>query len=403
MLNQSLKNKKVLICITNIEIGGGAEKVAVTLGNEFLKRGIDTTLLTFYTIDNEHAFNGKRISRDEKTPKSVLGKLPRALLRIWKVRQVCKQEKIDVVISFLEESNYYVLLSKLLLFNRIPMIVSVRNDLNNYGRLYRFLIKLLYPVAEKVVAVTKGVEKQLIEESGLQNTTAIYNPIDLEAVREKLAEPLPKEYEWLKQKKPLFITVGRLTKQKGQWHMIKAFSKVVEKNPAATLTIIGEGPLQDQLTFLIKKLGLEQNVFLLGKQKNVFPFLKLSDAFVFTSLWEGMPNVLLEAAAASCRIIAADSSSGVREILGSEIVHEFEVQYPYVATHGFITSPLPTNEEPNFDINITNQESMLANFLLDYQKVRRADLGRDRHFSTENIIKQWKDLVSLTVFDLNRR
>jgi len=361
MLNQSLKNKKVLICITNIEIGGGAEKVAVTLGNEFLKRGIDTTLLTFYTIDNEHTFNGKRVSMHEATPASVLGKLPRAFIRIWKVKQVCKQEGIDIVFSFLEESNYYVLLSKILLLNRTPMIVSVRNDLRNYNWLYRLLIRFLYPWAEKVVAVTKGVQQQLREEFSLKNTTTIYNSIDMGLVKQKSSEPLPAEYSWLKERHPLCISIGRLTQQKGQWHMIRAFVKVKKQVPAASLIILGEGPYREKLQKLIRDCGLEDSVFLLGKQNNVYHFLAQADVFVFSSIWEGMPNTLLEALSVGLPIVAADCGGGPREILTGKVDSDNDL-YPVRGPFGILSNPLEGEEiwSPVIRFTLTKNEIHLA-------------------------------------------
>ncbi len=337
--NKSI-HPKVLIAVTNIEIGGGAEKVATTVGNEFLKRGIKTTLLTFYTTTREHQFNGKRVSMHEATPASVFGKLPRALGRIFAVKRVCNEEKIDLIISFLEESNYYVLLSKLLLFNKTPMIVSVRNDLQNYSWLYKLLIRLLYPLAHKIVAVTKGVERDLRENYGLKNVTTIYNPVDLGTVKNKALEPLPADYQWLKDRRPLGISIGRLTKQKGQWHMIRAFAEVKKSIPEATLVILGDGPYRSRLHKLILDCGLHDSVFLLGKHKNVYPFLAAADLFLFSSVWEGMPNTMLEALSVGLPVVAADCGGGPREILAPEYAESRPSSYPYSGRSGILTAPL---------------------------------------------------------------
>lgn len=405
MNDSKTRSPRVLIAVTNIEIGGGAEKVATTVGNEFLKRSIETTLLTFYTVEREHTFNGKRLSMHEATPASVFGKLPRALARIWKVKKVCREENIDLVISFLEESNYYVLLSKLLLFNKTPMIVSVRNDLRNYNWLYKLLIRLLYPLAHKVVAVTKGVEKDLRENYGLKRTTTIYNPIDLEMVKSKALEALPTEYNWLRERRPFCISIGRLTKQKGQWHMIRAFTAVRKSIPEATLAILGDGPYRSRLQKLIVDSGLHDSVFLLGKHKNIYPFLTAADLFLFSSVWEGMPNTMLEALSVGLPVISADCGGGPREILAPEYKEYETPSYPYYGPFGTLTQSL--SAEPIFEttnaVPLSDPEMEFAKAIIkklqhlgarESAEVRqnRGDLAT-KPFTLEKIISQWEELT----------
>lgn len=397
---------KILIAVTNIEIGGGAEKVATTVGNEFLKRGIETTLLTFYTTSREHQFDGKRISMHEAAPASVLGKLPRALGRVLAVKRVCTDEKIDLVVSFLEESNYYVLLSKLLLFNKTPMIVSVRNDLRNYNRLYKLLIRLLYPLARQVVAVTKGVEQDLRENYGLKNVVTIYNPVDLETIRNKVVEPLSADYNWLKNRSPLCISIGRLTKQKGQWHMVRAFAEVKKSIPEATLVILGDGPYRSRLQKLILDCGLHDSIFLLGKHKNVYPFLAAADLFLFSSVWEGMPNTMLEALSVGLPIVAADCGGGPKEILAPEYAVSKPPMYPYFGKNGALTAPL--GAEPVFQatnvVSLTDAERVFAEAVIEKlarvpeqksieERLKQGALATEA-FTLSKIISRWEELIT---------
>ena len=381
------KKPKILFTISNIQIGGGAEKVCTTVANEFLNQGIDVELLTFYTAEKEHVFNGVRNSMHEATPASLLGKLPRALKRIWIVKKTCKENNIDLIISFLEESNYYVLLSKLLLRNKTKMIVSVRNDPSQYPRIYQWLIKILYPHAEKVVAVTKGVEQTLKDQYGLKNTTTIYNPLDYEKIREDITQPLPEEYRWIEKRSPLFITIGRLAQQKGQWYMISAFAHLVKEKPDAPLVIIGEGPYRERLTQLIKELGLENHVYLIGKQKNVYQFLQIADVFILTSLWEGMPNVLLEALASGSKVVATDASTGAREILAPQIELNKKLDYPFYTESGVLVEPFNKND------NRSDLEKKLAEvFLNEIDTIKVGDMKIGQRFSLPLIFAEWMNL-----------
>lgn len=398
-LSPHTPNPRVLFAISNIAVGGGAEKVITTIANEFLERGIDSCLLTFYTSEVEHEYRGERISNNERTPSSFLKKLPRAWQRVRLVARSCRERNINVVISFLEESNYYVLLAKMLFRLPVRVIVSVRNDPRAYPWLYRFLIRRLYPRAAHVVAVTKTVAHVLREEFGLQNVSTIYNPIDLEAVEARAAEPLPREHEWLRERSPLCISIGRLAKQKGQWHMIRAFTKVCETYPDATLVILGEGPYREKLQALINRAHMQDNIFLLGKQENVYPFLAAADLFLFTSLWEGMPNTVIEAMAVGLPIVAADCESGPREIIAPQLAPFEKVTYPYTIENGVLTKPLKI-ADAHFDTAtqspLSESEQQFANMVLLQMSQVEARDGHYLHtdpFRLTHIIQEWKTLL----------
>lgn len=394
------KKKKILVAISNIAIGGGAEKVSVELTKKLEKDNHEVVLLTFYSNDTEHSFDGIRVSRAETTPASLAGKIPRALARIFFIKRVCREHNIDVVISFLEESNYYCLLSKLLLGNKTPMIVSVRLDPRFYNSIYKFFIKYLYPHAIKVVAVTKYVEKVLQEEFSLTNTTTIYNPIDRAIIDTKLQQPLPESWQHLKDEPFLAVSIGRLTKQKGQWHLIRAFTNVVRDIPAARLLILGDGEYREQLVTLIQSCGLEESVKLVGKQGNVFPFLAVSKLFVFTSLWEGMPNTVLEALASGLPIVATDCDSGPREIIAPELTIDSKISYPYMATYGTLLIPFSASAEPVWDspleTPLSTAEVTLAKSIVEkLNSVGRNRLSEtDKRFDPDTIRNQWQALVN---------
>ncbi|MBS4195715.1 CDP-glycerol glycerophosphotransferase family protein [Lederbergia citri] len=103
-----------------------------------------------------------------------------------------------------------------------------------------------------------------------------------------------------------FATMGRLSPEKGQDNLIKAFGRFHKTHPNSMLYIIGEGALKKQLKTLIQELNLNHCVFLLGQLENPFPFLKKCDCFVLSSHYEGQPMVLLEAMTLGMNIVATD-------------------------------------------------------------------------------------------------
>ena len=103
-----------------------------------------------------------------------------------------------------------------------------------------------------------------------------------------------------------FVTMGRLSPEKGQDNLIKAFSEFYKINDNGRLFILGDGPLERDLRELINTLKLQEKVFLLGQHEKPFEFLRKCDCFVFSSHYEGQPLVLLEAMTLGMKIIATD-------------------------------------------------------------------------------------------------
>jgi len=114
-------------------------------------------------------------------------------------------------------------------------------------------------------------------------------------------------------------TVGRLAEAKGQRYLLEALAVLKDKFPRIRLLIAGDGPLRKELEDYAETLGIKQNVFFLGMRRDIPELLSVMDIFVLPSLWEGLPNALLEAMAGSRSIIVADIPS-FREIIDSKDV-----------------------------------------------------------------------------------
>jgi glycosyltransferase involved in cell wall biosynthesis len=104
----------------------------------------------------------------------------------------------------------------------------------------------------------------------------------------------------------VFLNVSRLHKGKGQLDLLKAFKVLNTQNPNTVLLIAGEGSFRGELEGLIKTLGLEKNVFLLGYREDVAKLLALADYFVFPSYFEGLPGALIEAIISKTPSIVSD-------------------------------------------------------------------------------------------------
>ena len=111
--------------------------------------------------------------------------------------------------------------------------------------------------------------------------------------KEKIDNPLYKCF--MEDKRVKFINVGRLSPEKGQEKLIKAFIKLYEKNQNISLYIMGQGILEQKLIELIHQCNMNDNIILLGQQHNPYPFIKNANCMILSSLHEGQALVLLEA------------------------------------------------------------------------------------------------------------
>lgn len=116
----------------------------------------------------------------------------------------------------------------------------------------------------------------------------------------------------------IIVGVGRLTKQKNFSLLISAFNEILKKYPKHILIILGDGEKKSEILKLIKTLGIENKVHLIGFQENVYQYLIKADCFVLSSLWEDPGFVLLEAGLSNTTVISSNCKNGPQEILDNE-------------------------------------------------------------------------------------
>ncbi|MDP8306109.1 MAG: glycosyltransferase [Candidatus Chlorobium antarcticum] len=115
--------------------------------------------------------------------------------------------------------------------------------------------------------------------------------------------------------KKIIYSAGRLSEQKGFAYLIEAAAILKKSRNDLVFAISGEGKLEEELKTQIKAAGLEDSFVLLGFTANIFPYLKGCDLFVLASLFEGMPNVVMEAMGMKKPVITTDVN-GARELMG---------------------------------------------------------------------------------------
>ena len=181
-----------------------------------------------------------------------------------------------------------------------------------FPRLTRLLYRALYRNSDQVICQSRDMARDLTRAAmiGEEQITVLPNPVDLAGVRAALHEPATKSSTGRQ-----LLAVGRLSREKGFDLLLHALAAVRERFPHVKLILVGSGQEEQVLKSLCRRLGLEDAVGFAGHVDPPYAFFARTTLFVLPSRHEGMPNALLEAAAAGLPIVATPASGGVVDLL----------------------------------------------------------------------------------------
>lgn len=355
-----MKDKKVLFLLPTLDTGGG-ERIASELSLH-LPQDIQRVIVLFENKVS-YPYKGKLISLHIPFSKNFFPKFYYFFKSFLRVKKIIDEEKPDYVMSFGNMPHIINILT-----GKNP-IVRNDNSLSKgyqgfWGQLFKILVRFLFNKSLKIIVVSKGIENDLIKNFGIkkEKTKLIYNPIDIQKIQNSLSESLKPEHQEIF-KYPVIISIGRLSEQKGQWHLIRAFQEVKKREKDLKLVILGKGELESYLKGLIKDLNLENDVHLLGWQENPFKFLARSKLFVLPSLWEGLGIVILEAMACGVPVISSDCQSGPRDILAPNTDAVFQTKEVEYADYGILV-PVCDGKLYNAGGPLTREEKVLAEAII---------------------------------------
>lgn len=302
-----------------------------------------------------------------------------SLASLLRVRKLIQRLRPDVTISFLARSN----IANIMAGRKHACIISERVNASAHfsngraAQISKAMVRLAYPRADHLIAVSGGVAQDLIENFGVvgARVSVVANPVDHVRIDALANEPpsIPVEGEYI-------AAAGRLVPNKNFSMLIDAFDR---SRLPGSLLILGEGPLRSELEAQVKRLGLGGRVLFPGFVENPFALLKRASLFALSSNAEGFPNGMVEAMACGLPIVAANCASGPSEILLDRAREQVEG-----IVHGPAGAVVPPNDPFAF------AEAMRAVHDPGLRAARGAAASElSRQFSVERTARRYWEII----------
>ena len=281
---------------------GGAERVVITLAEEFCKLGykVDILLMSY-----EGEFLEEAVSRfnvvDLNCNKTY--KLP------FKILVYLFSNKPDVIISSFWKLNLCSCLTRIMFpfFKLLLWEHALPSKSTNHSNwIFSITASIFYQFATKVVVVSTGVYADIVNMTfGTRHLmTIIFNPIS----------PPKKRCANRDSNNNTIISVGRLELEKNHYLLFDAFA-IVTKKYNTRLIIVGSGSLKVKLEFYAEKLGISDRIEFVGFQSDPYIYISKAQLLVLSSDHEGFGNVIVEALYCGLSVVSTDSGRGIHDIL----------------------------------------------------------------------------------------
>ena len=302
-----MSQKRLIIFMPSIE-GGGVEKNLFIISDFLTKKINDISLITI-SKSFKKKFNKKiKFISPKLSFWDSLGRRKKFIVSLFLLLiEIFKDRNLTV---FCFQGNIYcTLLCKLF---GVKIIVRSNSAPEGWSQniLKFYCFKYIFKFADEIIVNSLDFKRKFKNRFNLK-TLCIYNPLNK---KEIIAKSKIKPKIKFSKKKINFINVGRFTDQKDQITLLKAIN-LLKGKINFNLLIVGYGKQRNLLLNYINENDLQKKVKIVPYQTNPYNLIKSSDIFILTSLYEGLPNVLLEAQVLKKFIISSNCPTGPSEIL----------------------------------------------------------------------------------------
>lgn len=231
----------------------------------------------------------------------------------FRLYRLLRKSEVDILHTYLFHAN---ILGRMVgRLAKVPVIISSVRVMEK-RRHHLWLDWLTNGMVDVETCVCEAVRKFMMEKGKIRpdKLVTIPNGIDVGGCSPDVALENKKRELRVESNFPILGVVGRLHEQKGHTYLFKAMPAILREYPRAVLLVVGDGHLKNKLKRTCFNLHINKAVKFLELRKDIKCIMALVDVFILPSLWEGMPNVLLEAMALG-RPIVATRVGGAEELI----------------------------------------------------------------------------------------
>jgi len=225
---------------------------------------------------------------------------------VWRVRRELRRLRPDIVHTHLVHADVYGALGA----GGLPLVSTKHNDDRFRLGPFRYVERALARRAKRVIAITEALRQFCVDQVGLPAAKVEVIRYGLDALPAPWGDdgevPLPEGAR-------ILLSVGRLAEQKGVDVAVRALARIREREPAAVLVVLGEGPERPRLEAMAG-----EGVYLPGRVGDVASWYRRAEVLVHPARWEGFGLALLEAMLAGKPVVATDVSSAPEIVAGGE-------------------------------------------------------------------------------------
>ncbi len=231
-----------------------------------------------------------------------------------------REARPDVLVSALPGADTAAVCAAELTDRAVPVVVTVRTNVAaDYTPEWLAACRTLYPLADAVVAISRGVGESVRQSMGVdaECVRTIYNGVPVDSIRQLAQEEVT--HPWFADgEPPVILCVGREAPQKDHPTLVEAFG-LARREVDARLVILGKlsAAYRERLKRLARGHGVEADLGFLDFDENPFRYMRRAALLALSSRWEGLSMVVIEALACGTPVVSTDAPYGPREILGA--------------------------------------------------------------------------------------
>ena len=294
--------------------GGGAERVVSTLLRSLDKKKYSLNLLLIHN-------QGEFLKELPDHVNVIVLRASKSRYSIFEILQVLRKEKPDIVLSTIRGLSLLLMIIKPFLSRNTKVILREENTVSaalketKFRKLWEIYYRKIFTKSDKIICQSKYMVEDLNSNFNvpLDKMIQIYNPVDFKYIKSKLNDSVNPFENNIRKKN--VVVIGRFAYQKGLDLLIDSINSYKEKLSDVTIWLVGDGELKQEYIQKINNYNIQDLIKLPGKTNNPFAWMKYADLFLLVSRYEGLPNVLIEAAVCEVNTIVTNHPGGTSEIM----------------------------------------------------------------------------------------